>query len=52
MKRMSMLLALFTASFATVGCDRDIAEVQTPSGQEVEVERDLTTGAVETEVED
>ena len=52
MKRIAMLLALFTASFATIGCDRDVAEVETPSGQEVEVERDLGTGALETEVED
>lgn len=47
-----MLLALFAATFAVIGCDRDVAEMETPAGTEVEVESDVTTGALETEVDD
>lgn len=52
MRHIVMLLAVVSASFATLGCDQEVMEAQTPSGQEIEVERDVTTGALETEVDD
>jgi hypothetical protein len=47
MRKLATLAMLFTATFMLVGCDRDVMEVETPSGEEIEVEQDLGTGELE-----
>ncbi len=54
-KHISRLLIVGMIGFPglaiTAGCDRDVAEIETPSG-EVELEEDPLTGERELEVED
>ncbi|WP_161604551.1 hypothetical protein [Roseiconus nitratireducens] len=52
MKRFSMALMLVTATFAVLGCERDVMEAETPSGAEVEVEENMATGEYDVEVDD
>lgn len=49
MHRLFMLICLLAAPFVVIGCDRDVAEIETPAGEEYEVERDMTTGNLEVE---
>lgn len=54
-KQISRLLIVgligFPGLVITAGCDRDVAEIETPGG-EVEIEEDPLTGERELEVED
>jgi len=52
MLRQFAYLTLFVTTFAIAGCETDVMETTTPTGTEVEVERDLMTGELETEIED
>ncbi len=49
MYRLFTLTWLLTVPFVVLGCDRDVAELETPTGEEIEVERDLATGNLEVE---
>lgn len=46
-----MWLMFAVAPLAMVGCDQDVAEIETPGGGEVEIEREAGTGALEAEVD-
>jgi len=52
MYRFAFLLALFTATFVSVGCERDVMEAETPGGAELEVEENVATDELEVEVEE
>ena len=49
MKKLALGLMLLGAMFATVGCEEEVAEVETPQG-EVEVEENAD-GTLETETD-
>jgi len=50
LRRLGILLTVLCAFCPLVGCERDVAEVETPSG-EIEIEENLD-GGLEAEVED
>ena len=45
-------IGLLAALSVWAGCDREIMEAETPTGQEIEVEEEFGTGDLEAEVED
>lgn len=49
-KRFGVSLVLLAATWPMVGCDRDVMEAETPTGEEIEVEEEFG-GGMEVEVD-
>lgn len=50
-RRFGISVIVLGTSWPLVGCDREIMEAETPSGQEIEVEQDPLDGDIEVETD-